>query len=239
MPELLVHPLTIEDFIEKIETQKGFSFARYGDGSFFCMQGRKGKNCDGVTYTQEKASSLLLTLRDKNITHAIGPLARSAAHAEEWLEAMNIRVDWYDCDVMNNASDEGRLYPLIACLRKRKNIVCGPSHLVKLACGIPILSFVECHITEAFEEVDELEMEISYRVEKHQPDTVLLSAGTFASPTLVSRLHALYPQLTIIDTGSVWDPYMHVFSRSGHKRQGWDGYKKLGWKNFNLDIEKW
>lgn len=235
---LPVRSLSIEQFTGMIETKPGFSFARLSDGGFFCMQGRKGVNCDGVVYTSEQSSALLGVMRDPNITHGITSIAIYTANAAGWLNAMNIVVDWYDADVMNKASDTGNLLPFVECLRKRKSVVVGPSHLTKLG-GFPISAFISCHPTQAFEEVDELEMEIAYRLQKIDADTILLSAGQGASPTLVSRLHSLYPKLVIIDVGSLWDPYVGVLSRSGHKKVGREGYIKLGRQNFGEDVNRW
>jgi hypothetical protein len=235
---LFVKHLSIEQFVELIEEEPGFSFARISDGGFFCLQGRRGYNCDGVAYSREQADALTAMLKDPTIYHGITSIAIHVAHAAEWLHSKGIKVDWYDADVMNKASDEGKLFPFIECLRRRKIVFCGPSHLFKLG-GFRIQKFVECHPSEAFEEVDELEAEISYHVGKINADTVLLSAGQGAAPTLVSRLHRLHPELVVLDTGSIWDPYVHVFSRSGHKRRGWEEYKRLGWLNFKMSIENW
>lgn len=235
---LHIRPLSIEQFVEMIETQPGFSFARISDGGFFCLQGRRGYNCDGAAYSLEQAFALKQMLLDRNITHGITSIALHTARAAEWLHDNQIDVEWYDADVMNKASDDGKLYPLVECLNKRRSLLVGAEHLHRFK-GFPITSHVECHATQAFEEVDALEAEIEWRIARDEPDTVLLSAGQGASPTLVSRLHTAYPQLTILDTGSLFDPYVHVFSRSGHKKRGWDTYKKLGWLNFNQDITKW
>lgn len=228
--------LSIEKFVELMKP--GFTFARYGDGAFLCMQGAKGHNCDGAAYGKQQADLLLASIKDKSISHAIGTLARRTTNAANWLLDRDIDIDWYDCDVMNNASDEGKMFPFIDLLRKRKIVFCGPAHLHKLR-AFPILSFVVCDSTKAFDEVDALEDELVYRVEKEEADTILLSAGTFASPVLVSRLHSHFPKAIILDTGSIWDPYVKVFSRSGHAKRGWKEYIRLGRLNFQQDIESW
>lgn len=202
------------------------------------MQGRKGYNCDGVAYSIQQAKSLLSVIKDPNITHGITSIAVHVARAAEFLHEKGIDIEWYDADVMNKASDTGTLLPFTEALRKRRNLLCGPTHLKKFL-GVPVVEFVECHGSQAFEEVDELEIEISFRIERTKLDTILLCAGQGASPTLVSKLHENHPEVTVIDVGSLFDPYVHVFSRSGHKKRGWDGYKKLGWLNFRMDIEKW
>lgn len=236
--DTMIKPLSLTDFVAMIETVPGFSFARFSDGGFFCMQGRKGQNCDGVVYTQEQASALLGAIRDPNITHGLTSIAVHAANAKEWLAAMQLHVEWYDADVMLKASDSGELLPFIECLRRRKSLVVGPSHLARLG-GFPIVERVECHPTQAFEEVDQLELEIAYRIKRSKIDTVLFSCGQGASPTLVSRMHSLYPEIVFLDVGSLWDPYVGVLSRSGHKRLGYPGFIRLGWKNFDMDVATW
>jgi hypothetical protein len=230
--------LSLSTFVEFIEKVPGFSFARISDGGFFCLQGKQGKNCDGVVYTQAQADALRAVMLDDSITHGITRIAIFAANAEQWLKDNGIEVDWYDADVMNKAADEGKLYPFIQCLEKRKIVYCGPKHLKRLQ-GFPIAGFVTCHPTAAFEEVDRLENELSVQIDKHRANTVLLSAGQGASPTLVSRLHRDRPEIVVIDVGSIFDPYVGVFSRSGHKRAGVKGIQELGRQNFKQETSSW
>lgn len=235
-PTIHVKPLSIEKFVDWM--QPGFAFARISDGGFFCILGRKGVNCDNSPYSPEQAKALIAMMEDKNITHGITSIALHATKASQWLTEKQLEVDWYDADVMNKASDMGLLLPFVERLRELKSTVVGAVHLQNLA-GFPIINHIVCHPTHAFEEVNELEAEIGYWVDVRKPDCVLLSAGQGASPTLVSRLHATYPELIVIDCGSLWDPYVRVFSRSGHKKRGWNEYKRLGRLNFQEEIESW
>lgn len=238
MPEFRIDPLSLDRFIEMIKADPGFCFARLSDGGFFCIWGHKGINCDGVVYTGEQADALISVIKDQSITHGLTSIAVHRARAKEWLEEQNISIQWYDADVMNKASDDGRLYPFIEYLRERKIVLCGPGHLKKFR-GFSIQALVECHPTSAFEEVDALEQEIIYRLDKTESDMVLLSAGQGASPFLVSRLHQLEPEVNVIDVGSLWDPYVGVMSRSGHKKRGWREYIRLGDVNFRMSIDEW
>lgn len=235
---LRVKPLSLGLFVRLVKDYPGFAFARFSDGGFFCMQGVDGQNCDGVVYTEEQAGCLLAALQDRKIVHGLTSIALHAANAEMWLAEKGIDVEWYDADVMNKAADNGELYPFVEELCGRKTVVCGASHLARLR-AFPIAAFVECHPTQAFEEVDRLEQEVAYQVEKKKADTVLLSAGQGASPTLVSRLHHLFPKIVVVDVGSVWDPYVGVYSRSGHKRAGKAKIEQLGWHNFRQNIRAW
>lgn len=231
-----VKPLSIEQFV--CMAGPGFAFARISDGGFMCILGHKGVNCDGVVYSPQQAGELIATIKDAQIFHGITAIAFQATKAADWLVEQDIGIQWYDADVMNKASDNGSLFPFIEFLRTQRSMLVGAQHLDSLK-GFPITNHVVCHPTHAFEEVDELEDEIGFRIDRHDPSTVLLSAGQGASPTLVRRLHSNYPQLIVIDCGSLWDPYVKVFSRSGHKKRGWKEYIRLGRLNFQQDIESW
>lgn len=231
-----IQPLSIEQFVAM--ALPGFAFARISDGGFFCILGRKGVNCDNSPYSTEQANALVAMIQDDQITHGITGIALSATKATDWLAEKEIDIQWYDADVMNKASDDGHLLPFITFLRTQRSLLVGAAHLDRLR-GFPITSQVTCHPTHAFEEVDQLEDEIIFRVARDEPSAILLSAGQGASPTLVSRLHRHYPELIIIDCGSLWDPYVQVFSRSGHKKRGWAEYRRLGHLNFRQSIEGW
>lgn len=231
-----VKPLSIEQFVEM--ATPGFAFARISDGGFFCIMGRKGVNCDNSPYSPEQADALISMIKDDQIIHGITSIALNVTKAADWLYEKQIDIQWYDADVINKASDLGELFPFIQFLRSQRSLLIGAAHLDQLK-GFPITSHVICHPTHAFEEIDQLEDEIGFRIDRDDPSTILLSAGQGASPALVSRLHRNYPKLILIDCGSLWDPYVKVFSRSGHKRRGWKEYIRLGWLNFNESIESW
>jgi hypothetical protein len=238
MEEFKVNFWSIQEFVQRLQRESGFSFARFGDGTFFCLQGVEGENCDGVVYTPGQAKALREVLTDKEIYHGIGDLAISEANAPEWLKANGYEVEWYDANVLNTAAFEGRLFPFVEWMRTRRTIMVGPPHLETLG-AFPIRDFIPCHPTQAFEQVDDLETEIWFQVQKHRADTVLLSAGQGASPTLVSRLHRDYPDKVVIDTGSVWDPFVGVYSRKKHRQLGAKKLRELGRSNFKQDIVKW
>jgi len=231
-----IKPLSIEQFVGMLKP--GFAFSRISDGGFFCIMGRKGVNCDNSPYSSEQASALIRMIEDDQITHGITSIALRVTRAVDWLYEHNIDIQWYDADVMNKASDTGTLWPFIEFLRTKRSLIVGAAHLDRFE-GFPITSHVVCHPTHAFEEVDELAREIEFRADRELPSTILLCAGQGASPTLVSWLHRIYPEMILIDCGSLFDPYVQVFSRSGHKKRGWNEYKRLGRLNFHEEIENW
>jgi hypothetical protein len=226
---VVVKPLSIEQFVSNLE-EPGYSFARYGDGTFLGMQGQKGLNCDGSPIHPNQTTLLEKSILDSSITHGMGNLAISVAKAHLWLEARGIDIEWYDCNVMHTASVSGELYPFIEWLRKRRTILLGPGHLQQLK-GIPLQGFYAVHPTHAFYELPRLEKIASRSIVRLRANTVLISAGT-AAPVLVSHLHRAFPDVNVVDTGSVWDPYVGVLSRKVFRRLGYAGIRKLRLENF-------
>lgn len=237
MGQFVVKPISITQFVGRLETEKGFSFARYGDGTFLCLRGKRGWNCDGSIINGDQAEEIEKSILDGNITHGMGDLSLTVGGAVEWLKSRQIDIEWYDCNVMHTASHTGGLYPFVELLRKRSIIFLGAKHLRKFK-GFPYHQFIEVHPTEAFYQVDHLETVAKKMVEKHGADTVLISAGT-AAPVLVSRLHREFPEINVIDTGSVWDPYVGKLSRKIFRELGHARMRALGKLNFKEDVGKW
>jgi hypothetical protein len=227
---MLVKPLEIAEFVTWLQEDTGFCFARYGDGTFLGMQGIEGKNCDGALVRFDQTSALEASIRDTTITHGIGDLAISVGKAHKWLAKKEINIDWYDCNVMHTASITGKLYPFIQFLRTRRIILLGPKHLGQLR-KLSLQAFIPVHPTEAFYEVPRLYKTACRTIQQTKANTVLISAGT-AAPVLVSRLHLAFPSINIIDTGSLWDPYVGKLSRKVFRDLGYAGIRKLTIKNF-------
>jgi len=232
---ITVKPFSIDQLVARLEAEEGFSFARYGDGTFLCLKGMGGKNCDGASLGWAQAAGLEESIRDQSITHGIGDLAIKVG-AAEWLAEKGIETVWYDANVMNTASLTGKLYPLVKWLQKRKIVLVGPSHLTKMR-GFPVQVYVVTHPTRAWEQLDGIKTTVLNGIAAGA-DTVLLSTGP-STPTLVSQLHQLAPTATVIDTGSVWDPYVGVYSRKVHKRMGQHRIISLGKDNFRQNILAW
>lgn len=237
MGQLKVKPISITQFVGRLETETGFCFARYGDGTFLSLRGSTGVNCDGAKINGDQAELIEKSIRDSSITHGIGDLALSNTKAADWLEEKGIDIEWYDCNVLHLASIRGELYPFIEILQKRRNILIGPKHLSRFR-GFPYYKIIFAHPTEAFYQVDQLETVAERAVDKHQANMVLISAGT-AAPVLVSRLHRSHPEINVLDVGSLWDPYVGRLSRKVFRQLGHGRIEKLGRVNFRQEIRKW
>lgn len=227
---LEIKSFEIMELVHCLETKPGFSFARYGDGTFLSLWGEEAVDCDQAVIHGNQAKLLEQTIRDTNITHGIGNLAVSEARADEWLVKKGIDIPWYDCNVMHTASIEGLLNPFIQLLRKRRNLIIGPNHLWNFN-SIPLRGFLTTHPTRAFYEVDRLEKEAKIIIERKKINMVCISAFT-AAPVLVSRLHRHFPKINVLDVGSLWDVYAGKLSRKVFRDMTPGQIAKLKARNF-------
>lgn len=236
MGRLTVKPFSIKEFVDRLKAERGFSFARYGDGTFMSMMGREGTNCDGAEVSIRQAQELRASLLDAAIAHGIGDKAVEMG-AGAWLEKEGIEIEWYDCNVLHTASLRGKLFPFVSWLRRRKVVMIGPSHLRRFK-AFPVHAFVEAHPTGAFDQIEDLSITAAYAVTREQAEAVLISAGP-AAPPLVSKLHQQLPWVNVLDVGSLWDAYVGVLSRKVFRISTRQHIRDLGWQNFKQETGDW
>lgn len=222
-----VYKLPLEWFTNKLNAGIPFAFARYGDGEFQAILGWNGKTKDGQTYTPELREALAQTLLVPcDYKYAVGPMALRM-HGPDiltWLENERINLKWYDTEVFLEASINGTLRPFIDSLRARNVLYFAPRHLHRLSDSIPSLRVHECDGHEAYSRIDQLLAAGVSAARKF--DVMLFSCGP-ASKVLVYRLKRQLPRLTLIDIGSLFDPYFGVYSRTYMKRQDWQKLARL------------
>lgn len=224
--------LPLDWFTTKLSSGWPFSFARYGDGEWAAILNTPGRTRDGQTYTAELGADLVASLAAPwPFAHAISPIAiRTYGNPiETWLAEHRIDVRWYDSEVFLTASITGTLLPFITALRARKVVYVGPPHLRTLTRLLPLVDFIETPIHNAHRAKAELAHAI--RTRRTIADVVLLSCGP-AATVLVNDLWKHLPEHTLIDLGSLFDPYCGVASRSYMTRHNWH---KLRRENFGQE----
>lgn len=208
-------------FVDKLETDSSFAFVRYGDGEFQAILNWTGQTSDGQRYGPALQQALAQTLLEPRPYHyAIGPIAiRShGPDIETWLNTHQVQINWLDTETFALASVQGELAPLIQALDQHRVLYVGTRHLAGLSRAFRSFRFFECSGNNAFGQVEEIRKWI---IERAKPsDVVGLSCG----PAAKVLIHRLYPDLdcvTLIDFGSVFDPYFGMRSRSYMRRADW------------------
>jgi len=203
--------MTYEEMCVMLLKCENFSMARYGDGEFACLLGDSGKNCDGAEYFTDLAEALRTVLRSKP-TYYLGmqPLAqnRMGGRINKWLSDEGIDVDWFNADIIHDASIAGKLGELIQALHDRKVICVMPQHLKPFADRLKAPHIVvPDHIAWKFYRTSYTDLieQIAYTGK----DTVVLYCAGLATEVMIHHVWNDYGDtVTQIDLGSVLEPYV-------------------------------
>jgi hypothetical protein len=193
--------MTYDEMIDKIKNCENFSFARYGDGELNCMIGKQGANCDGHQYFDDLGKALAKAfLNPRGVRNSVQRMVR---------EELNEQYDWDftgypDADILHRASINGELDRFIDAIREREVVIVGPMHLANYWYD----HFVAVPKTDAWLDKDRIQAELSKFINK---DVVILyCCGMMAEVLIWENYHE---DITQIDCGSVFDPYVGVKSR--------------------------
>lgn len=213
--------LSIQDMTDMLIENKAFSFARYGDGEWNAIFGRKGANCDRHSYTLPGLKEDLTKTIVEHRPYFYGMQGLTKRKPSEELKTFlqGIFIPWVDADILHHASKNGKLNPFIKALRKKKLCFVGPEHLKELdldsAETANICTFYYTQKKNCYLEKDKIIKTIKTWYEDF--DVFLFSAG-FLSEVLIWELFPIIGHRWMIDMGSLWDPYCGINSRTYHSR---------------------
>lgn len=219
--ETLVQPTSLEIFVNLLEEEKPFSFSRWCDGHWHMILGKtKGSTGDGHKYAKKIGDDLrsvllgrpeyLLGIQGLSLRGLFGKQVRS------WIQDEGIEdLQWFDADAFHHACRDNELAPVIQLLLNRKVVVVGPKRMESL----PFTSnFVPIPKTDTYYEKQRIINQVADILEESDQAIVSVSAGWTAN-LLISELYPAFGNRhTFIDFGSVWDPYVGVYSRGYMKK---------------------
>lgn len=211
----------IEWYIDLIRTGTPFAFSRWGDGEWSAvLELDDGANCDGHRYFPEMGAELRAILRRRPpylmTIQSLAVRLHGDRIAEFLRDAGLHDLVWHDSDVFHRAATTTMFHELIHALRQRAVVIVGPGFLRSpLRSLVGYRSFVEvperdCYLVtkNTIRETVEVLLNVS------EPSVVCLSCS-MAAEIVLDQLHQVRgDQDTIIDLGSIWDPYAGVLSRS-------------------------
>jgi hypothetical protein len=211
-------------YVDMLEKNRPFSFARYGDGEWNAIFGEPGRNCDGHPYYPELGAALRATLENPgDYIHAIQPRAvkYDSRRIHAYLASLPVPFDWHDADVFHDANKAGDLFPLVRRLREMRVVMVGPEHLRTLGDRLFAYSdFVEVPAQNCYMAKDDLAARIL--AHNDDPPTVFAVSASMAAKVLI---HALHPVMGgrhwLLDFGSLWDIYAGVKSRGVYAKLDW------------------
>ena len=195
--------MTYEEIISNLENGMNFSFSRFGDGEFNCMYGKHGANCDGHTYFSDLGARLEIAWNNPKGVVALQPHAK---------RIYKIEGDYPDADVLHKASIRGELHHFAKAVTKRNYILVGPNHL-KQSGVYDSERFIEVPLKNAWLSYPDILEEVNRLV---KPNDVILYCCGMMAEVLIYDMYAT--DITQIDCGSVFDPYVGVKSRNYHHK---------------------
>jgi hypothetical protein len=215
-------PLSITFFIEQLQQNKPFSFARFGDGEFMPVFGSYGKNADGVMLDKGLGKQLKAVLR-ANKPYYKGLLRIALTHYKPQIEAQYNHINWHNGDMLLHEIIAGNGLPLLKELRQKRILYVGPKHCRSVSKLFSYETYIEVEGSSAHKN-SKVE-EILTAVRKYNIEVIGYSCGP-ASNIWIDRIYGNV-EVTQIDFGSVFDGFFGVNSRSYQKEIDFDKLLKL------------
>lgn len=208
---------SLDLFVRKLESGAPFAFSRWGDGEWRAMLGESGANCDGHAYTGALRNDLSSVLKSRP-AYLLGlqPFAvrMLGKRIEEWLKRRHLELHWIDADVFHRASIDGALEPLLESLPSV--VMIGPAHLKGLSI-VPVRKHIVVPDRNCYDSYTDIFIQARSVLAKAPRSVVAMSAGMMSN-VLIHHLHATFPDATLIDFGSLWDPYVGKVTRAYHRQ---------------------
>jgi hypothetical protein len=229
------------EYVQWLNDKTPWSLSRWGDGELRALLSendkcwerlaklskawRKGKtNKSGHHFPPELGEEIRRLLLSKP-THrlALGkrfadpeakaPMLGMGRWTKKWLDDHQLGdLVWDDMDMIVRALYQYRFEPFVDAMRSRRVVMVGPRHLKEFKL-FPV-THIECPRRNAFKALSHLFRHVTDYLAKAGEHTVVSISMGPASPILVEMLWThCKREHTIIDLGSIWDPFVGDISR--------------------------
>lgn len=216
----------VDAYIQALLDRQPFAFSRWGDGEWCCLLGRPGHNKAGMPYSAPLRADLTAVLVSRptydlglseSVVHPTRPKRLSLrSEVPAWLEAHGLTLPWVEADGLYRRSLAGTLDPFVAALSSRQVILVGPSYFSGLRL-FPVVAHVLVPPRMHHEhEIKRLVRQTLAALRDFPGSVIAISAGMSAN-VLIDRVYAVRPEATLIDCGSLWEPYLGRIVRRYHK----------------------
>ena len=206
------------EFVENIKKGKHFSFIRYGDGEWALMLKRDPIYRKAVTRwgpSVIKVGEWMLNHLKQSPSYYVGIQPLALRHwGSDILNVIDGQgMQTCNSDTLHKNSIRDNMQPFFDSLQSRNVVIVGPSYL-------KMNMFEYTHIVTpevgAWDYLEKIRIEIRKAISASK-DPVILYSCSLAAKLLIRDFHKqLGDSITQIDTGSVFDPYAGVDSRSYH-----------------------
>lgn len=201
--------MNFNQHIQKLQNKEQYSFSRWGDGEWNCLLGKQGMNCDRHIYFDDLGKRLKSIL-ESSPQYYLGLQNLAKRQRPELIEkyTKDYNLSWVASDIFHHANAKGDIVHLVNVLRGLDVLLVGGNHLR------------DFNKSWRFIEIPRVNCWLSYGETKNKLDvaikdnTVVLFCASMMTNVLIDDFHG---RGTLIDLGSVLDPYCGVISRTYHK----------------------
>jgi hypothetical protein len=203
----MIQNVPLSFYCSRLDAGENFKFLRFGDGEFHCYLGSDiviGKNeHDVYPALTNKIRSIVDNLNPSHF-NALQPYSLTIPEFQSIIPDIN----WLNADVFHNASEAGELAPFFRSLSKRDVVLVSNWEKRKFNKSWGFLEVITRNSFDDYEWVLE-------GVTKYPKNTVFLFA---ASRLSVPVIYDGPEDCTMIDIGSLLDPYIGKITRRYHTK---------------------
>ena len=211
--------LPVEYYLDKIRNNEPFSFIRIGDGEVICLiPNYLTENCDGSRFLPELKQPMMQIFKNQYpYYHCLLDCSfdLNGDKFRKFLEETCPDMDFYDGEIWQKLSFDGRIDELIKAINPYTPCFVGGSHLrnIKYMYGLDSIRFIETPSKDSFLQHNRILGDI-IMMYNSGCRFFALSTG-YTTKILIDNLFKHIGHDTfMVDFGSLFDPYCGVLSRN-------------------------
>ena len=204
--------MEIIKFVEFINTNQPFIFAKFGDGEYFAATKAEGGNCDGTPYTEKLSEGIIQSF--KYLTnHENVYIARWAERGvDTYFQSLtDTIIKWTDYNIFIFKSlaqyfgEQQNFYKAIKNYSKQKIYICNQTMVDFSRNFLNIDDFVVVDSVNWFDNNYSDTLNQVIRCVKDPNEVMILSSAGMGAKVLIADIHRIFPNSFIIDIGSALD----------------------------------
>jgi hypothetical protein len=228
-----------DQMIRMIFESKPFSFVRYGDGEWACILRNNdiynkslktwGSSIEPFCFELE---SIVSSNVFKNKNYFLGIQGLAYKIFGEQIDVFIKNKNVCDSDILHRRSASNGIYSLFESFVDRDVILVGPKYLS----DITLFKFKHIETSElsVWLDIDKIKDELTRHI-SNSTNPIILYSCSLAAKIIINDLYKLMGNSIIqIDTGSLLDPYVGIYSRKYHKIV----LDRLGYDESNIKLSK-
>ena len=213
---LMIDNWTYQDLLSCLENKKPFSFSRFGDGEWNAIFRKEGTNCDGHKYYKDMGDALsdvIMGQPDYRLGMQNMAARVQGGKIKGFLDLYELKIAWCNADMLHRASIKNNIEPFFKALSGRNTVMIGPGYLKGISKKVKYQHFIEVLPVNCWQQ-KEYVIEECRKIRLKKP--VFSFSASMGANVMIDILHKELKGATLIDAGSVYDPYVGINKRGYH-----------------------